>query len=193
MKTKKHPSPPVLKLQAIPMNHKNKVLYWAMKLVLSLVILCLAYLFAKKITTLILRHVNQDVSEHKKLMIRQLSNITFYLVLGFGFLAALVNLGVQTTTILTVFGTLMVTVGFALQSTLSSIFAGIGIAMADNFRIGDNLRVYVPLVKGVVEGEVLDMNISYVILLEKGTRRVLYIPNSTVSTNMVVNLSRTSL
>lgn len=174
-------------------NNNNKMsltLYWTMKFLLSIFILYITYIFAKRITALIMKQVSSNISEHKKLIIHQLSDIIFYMVFGVGILVALVNLGVQTATIITLFGTMMVTIGLALQSILSNIFAGIGVALSDNFRIGDSIRVYVPFYNSVIEGELIDLNITYVILLEKNTERIIYIPNSTVANNIVLNLSR---
>lgn len=188
LKTKRKP-------QSVLNNNNNKLsltVYWTMKFIISIFILYIAYIFAKKITAIIIKHVNNNISEHKKLIIHQLSDIIFYMVFGMGVLVALVNLGVQTATIITLFGTMMVTIGLALQSILSNIFAGIGVALSDNFRIGDKIRIYVPFYKGVIEGELIDLNISYVILLEQNTERIIYIPNSTVANNIVLNLSRSN-
>lgn len=164
-------------------------IYWTTKFLFSIIILYITYKLAKKITYMIIKQIKKS-SDRKKLIIYQLSDIIFYIVFGIGVLIALVNLGVQTATIITLLGTMMVTIGFALQSTLANIFSGVGIALADNFRIGDNIRILSPYFKENVEGEVYDLNISYVILKEKKTQQVIYAPNAIVSSNVVVNMSR---
>lgn len=164
-------------------------IYWTTKFLFSIIILYITYKLAKKITYMIIKQIKKS-SDRKKLIIYQLSDIIFYIVFGIGVLIALVNLGVQTATIITLLGTMMVTIGFALQSTLANIFSGVGIALADNFRIGDNIRILSPYFKENVEGEVYDLNISYVILKEKKTQQFIYVPNAIVSSNVVVNMSR---
>lgn len=171
----------------------NLTIYWTTKFVFSIIILYIAYKLAKKITHLIINQIKKNISEHKKLIINQLSDIIFYIVFGIGILIAIINLGVQTATIITLLGTMMVTIGFALQNILSNIFSGVGVALSDNFRIGDDIRILSPYFKENIEGEVEDLNITYVILKEKKTQRIIYVPNATVSSNVVINMSRKNI
>lgn len=186
-------APPTLQNNNHDDNKLSLTLYWTTKFVLSLVILYIAYKFARKITNLIINQIKRNISEHKKIIIHQLSDIIFYIVFGIGVLVALINLGVQTATIITLLGTMMVTIGFALQSILSNIFSGVSIALSDNFRIGDSIRIFAPYFQGNIEGEVRDLNITYVILKEKNTHKIIYVPNATVASNVIVNLSRDNI
>jgi len=171
----------------------NITVYWSVKFIVSMLILYIAYRLAKTIANLIINEVKKHVSQHKKLIIRQLSDILFYIIFGFGVLIALINLGVQTATIVTLLGTAMVTIGLAIQGTLSNIFSGVYVALSENFQIGDTIRVYVPFVPdGPVEGKVIDFNIAYVKLRDSRSNKILFLPNISVASNVLVNLSRSA-
>jgi small conductance mechanosensitive channel len=174
-------------------NQLNITVYWTVKFIISIFILYIAYRFARKIADLIINEIKKHVSQHKKLIIRQLSDILFYIIFGFGVFIALINLGVQTATIVTLLGTAMVTIGLAVQGTLSNIFSGVYVALSENFQIGDTIRVYVPfLPNGPVEGKVIDFNIAYVKLQDAQSGKILFLPNISVASNVLVNLSRSA-
>lgn len=167
--------------------------HWSFRIFVSLLILYITNRIAVQLAKFVVVQVNKNISEHKKLIIHQLSEIVFYIVFGMGVLMALINLGVQTATIITFMASMMVTVGLALQGILSNIFSGAGMVLADNFRIGDEIRIYIPLLRQPIQGKVLDLNVTYIILRETESKKIIYIPNSTVASNMIVNLSRSNI
>jgi small conductance mechanosensitive channel len=72
-----------------------------------------------------------------------------YAILIFVLVAALGQLGVQTTSILAVLGAAGLAIGLALQGTLQNIAAGIMLLWLRPFRVGDYIEV--PAVAGTVE------------------------------------------
>lgn len=195
MARKKTVNAPAISLSSTDNNTTilSQTAHWSFKVFVSILILYVANLVAVRTGKFVVIQMDQNISEHKKLIINQLSEIIFYVVFGLGVLMALVNLGVQTATIITVMGSLMVTIGLALQSILASIFSGMSMALADNFRIGDEIRIYVPLLRQPIQGKVLDLKITYIILRETESNKIIYIPNATVASNMIVNLSRSTI
>ena len=183
---------PIIKIEE-PNGKMQMTVYLGMKILISLMIVFIAYRFAKQVAQLVMNEIYRHRSQQKKLIIRQLSEFIFYVIFAFGIFIALINMGVQTSTIITLLGTLMVTIGFALQSTLSNVFSGVFVALAENFQIGDVIRIYVPFIGHVIEGKVIDFNISYLKLEDTRNKSVMYIPNSAVSGNILVNLSRESI
>lgn len=169
----------------------DNLTYWSVRVILSIMILYVAHNLATNISKYIVIELKKNVSIHKKLIIYQLSEIIFYVIFGMGILIALINIGVQTTTILTLMGTMAITVGLALQGILSNIFSGIYVALTDNFRIGDVIRIYVPFIPPI-EGKVKDLNITYAVLQEIKTNQIIYIPNTSISGNVIINLSKTN-
>jgi small conductance mechanosensitive channel len=161
-----------------------------MRFIVSIFILYISYLFAKKISVVV-SQLNRNISQHKRLIVKQLSEIIFYIVFGFGVFMALINLGIQTTTIVTILGTVMVTIGLALQSTLSNVFSGIYVALSENFQLGDVIRIYIPFISKPIEGTVIDFNIAYVKIKESSTHRIMYLPNTSIAGNVLINMSQT--
>lgn len=95
--------------------------------------------------------------------------------------------GTDVGALITALGVSSLVVGLALQDTLGSLFAGIGILFDRPFSVGDILRV------GNEEGKVIGMTWRSTRLLLKGNESVLVIPNSVLGKDSFINLSRPSL
>lgn len=170
-------------------DNKPTIINWIVKLVLAIIILYASYHISMYASKIIKNKIKHSVTEHNKLIIAQLTNVIFYLFFLIGLVLALTTLGIQPTALLTVLGTFMVTIGLAMQGVLSNIFAGVSVVLSDSFRIGDVIRLYIPFINSEIEGRVENLNVNYVILKETHSKRILYIPNSIVAANMIVNLS----
>jgi small conductance mechanosensitive channel len=64
-----------------------------------------------------------------------------YTIVAIGLIAVLQQLGVQTTSILAVFGAASLAVGLAMQGTLSNVAAGVMILLFRPYRVGDLIEV----------------------------------------------------
>lgn len=92
-------------------------------------------------------------------------------------------LGVPKASILTVIGTAGVTIGLALQSSLSNLAGGFVILFAKPFGVGDRICV------GDAEGTVESVTILYTKLISLDNRSI-FLPNSIVTSGKLVNLSQ---
>ena len=92
-------------------------------------------------------------------------------------------LGVPSATIITVLGTAGVTVGLALQNTLSNLAGGFLILIAKPFRTGDYIAI------GDATGYVESVSILYTKIIAIDNRAI-FLPNGTVSSGKIVNLSQ---
>ena len=91
-------------------------------------------------------------------------------------IAALSQIGVQTTSLLAVLGTAGLAIGLALQGTLSNIAAGIMLIWLRPFRIGD----YVEVVAGnPIAGTVREIGL-FASLIETYDEILVFAPNSTI-------------
>ena len=173
-------------------NNKHFVGYWSTKIIVSLFLLYIMYYIALRLSRIVKNQMNKKINDgHKKLIINQFTDILFYIFFGLGFIFILLFLDVPSATIITLMGTSMVAVGIALQGTLSNMFSGVVNAISDNFRIGDNIGIVFPFRNSdPIEGKVVDINFFYVKIIEKSRNKFLYIPNSTISSNMVLNMTR---
>ncbi len=73
-----------------------------------------------------------------------------------------------------------IVIGFAAQSTLSNIIAGISLAIFQPFRVGDRLNIMNEY------GKVTDLNLRHTVIITWDNRRLI-IPNSKISSEAVIN------
>jgi small conductance mechanosensitive channel len=99
--------------------------------------------------------------------------------------AALGQLGIQTTSLLAVLGAAGLAIGLALQGTLSNIAAGIMLLYQRPFRVGDSIET--PTVSGTVKEIGL-----FATHLESGEGNFIFSPNSELWNKCLTNFSRNS-
>lgn len=98
----------------------------------------------------------------------------------------LTALGVPSASIIAVIGTAGVAVGLALQDSLANVAGGFIILLEKPFKIGDYI------VSNGQEGTVEKISILYT-TINTADNKAVFIPNSSVSTSTVVNVSRNEL
>ncbi len=118
----------------------------------------------------------------------QLANVGVYI---FAFMVyshiipGLKNLG---TAWLTSMGLVSVVVGLAAQSTLGNLISGISLVLYRPFKLGDQLQINSP--KGIETGVVESINLGTTVLRTADSRR-LVVPNNTMASQVIINLSST--
>ncbi|NEZ56748.1 mechanosensitive ion channel family protein [Adonisia turfae] len=110
------------------------------------------------------------------------SNILYYGTLAFFILAALGQLGIETTSLVAVLGAAGLAIGLALQGSLSNFAAGILIILFQPFRVGDWIEA--ADINGIVE----EIQVFTVILRTLDNRTVI-VPNSKLTDNNIINYS----
>lgn len=98
-------------------------------------------------------------------------------------ITAVNQLGIQTTSFIAVLGAAGLAVGMALQGTLSNLAGGVLILSLKPFRVGEEIQVQG--VTGVVR-QILIFNT----ILTTGDNREIIIPNSKISNENIINLTR---
>jgi small-conductance mechanosensitive channel len=73
-----------------------------------------------------------------------------------------------------------IVIGFAAQSTLSNIIAGLSLAIFQPFRVGDRLNIMNEY------GKVTDLNLRHTVIITWDNRRLI-IPNSMISNEAIIN------
>ena len=151
----------------------------------TLLIAVVVFLIGILVSRLIAKLVNRTLG-HKKVgraaasFGKSLVKIILYVMLA---VICLSILGVPMASIITVIGTAGVTVGLALQNSLSNLAGGFVILFAKPFGVGDYIAV------GDAEGTVESVTILYTKLISRDNRSI-YLPNSIVSSGKLVNLSQ---
>lgn len=150
-------------------------------------------LFIGLITVIIARNVNRLLERHftkvsSKLHMdptsfRMFRHIVVALIYFMGIalviysIPSLQNLSVA---LFTGAGIAGIVIGFAAQSTLSNIIAGISLAVFQPFRVGDRLNIMNEY------GKVTDLNLRHTVIITWDNRRLI-IPNSMISNEAIIN------
>ncbi len=111
------------------------------------------------------------------------TNITSGLLHVFVVIAALGELGVETTSFVAIIGAAGLAVGFALQGSLASFAAGVLIIVLKPFKIGDYINA------GGESGTVTDIGI-FAMTLNTPDNKVIIIPNTEVMGGSITNYSK---
>ena len=101
-------------------------------------------------------------------------------------LALLQVLGIQMTMFAALIGAFGVAAGLALSGTLQNFTSGILILLLKPFRVGDNI------IAQAQEGTVTSIQLFYTVVLTFDNRTVI-VPNSKLSNEVIINLSREGL
>ncbi len=131
----------------------------------------------KKVLEKSLSHTNLDEGVSKFLL--SLTNISLNALLV---IIAINMMGIATGSITAILGSIGVTLGLALQGSLSNLFGGVLILIMQPFKIGDYI------IAGSDEGTVTDIDIFYTKLLTVDNRKVV-VPNGGLSNQSIVNVT----
>lgn len=137
----------------------------------------LARFFSRRIRSLSERHPSLDQT-----LFNFLSNIVRYVVMALTVLIVLNTFGVQTTSLVAVFGAAGLAIGLALQGTLSNVAAGVMIVFFRPIRLGDFVQINDAM------GTVMNINLNFTELATLDNVQVI-VPNSQVWGNTIINYS----
>lgn len=167
---------------------KNDTIILIPKIITSIIIfiifITVAYilknlLYAKKDYT--------DLEVKQNLINNEIGNFLFYVILFIGIVFAIINLGIQTNTILTLFGTFCFALGFAIQDTIKNFIAGIYLSIIQIYVIGDIIQVEQTI------GKVIDFNFFNTTIVNQITKIPNTIPNYKIQTNIISNFTANNI
>jgi small conductance mechanosensitive channel len=116
-------------------------------------------------------------------LITIVSSLVRYAILIVVFVAALGQLGVQTTSVLAALGAIGLAIGLALQGTLSNVAAGLMLIWLRPFKVGDNIET------AALSGTVRSVGL-FATELHSGDGVFLFVPNAQLWNTRVSNFSR---
>jgi len=154
--------------------------FYGLKVVGSLLI----FFIGKKVAVLLTNITKKAMDKAKmdETIVKFLGNVIYGGLLLFIILAALSNLGVNTTSFIAVLGAAGLAVGLAFQGTLSNIGAGVLLIFFRPFKVGDFIQAAGE--SGVVE----EINL-FSVLLKTGDNKQIIIPNSSIIGGNIINFS----
>lgn len=134
--------------------------------------------FAANMLRTMLGKANVDVT-----LASFLSNLSYYSLLAIVIIAALNLLGVNTASIVAVFGAATLAIGLALQDSLANFSAGIVIILLRPYRVGDYIAM------NGVEGFVREIEIFHTLLVTRNKKSI-YVPNKDAVSGNIVNYAK---
>jgi small conductance mechanosensitive channel len=157
---------------------------YGLNLVGSILILFIGRWAAKLITKGLMRLMERGRIDQTLLSF--FNNLAFYLLMLLVIVAALGNLGFETTSLIAILGGATLAIGFALQDSLGNIAAGVMIILLRPYRINDFIGVEDEV------GKVTDIKIFHTQVVTT-KNKVILIPNNQILTNNIINYSEKEL
>ncbi|APZ44019.1 mechanosensitive ion channel family protein [Acidihalobacter ferrooxydans] len=153
---------------------------WGIKLVVALIVLLIGLWLAGLITALVgkvLTKANVDA-----MLVRFIDSILKVLLQIVVIIAALGQLGVQTTSLIAILGAAGLAIGLALQSSLSNFAAGVLLLVFKPFKAGDFIEA------GGVLGVVEHVRVFNSVLRTPDNREII-VPNGHIYNGVITNFS----
>lgn len=155
-------------------------LKFGLKLLAALAVFVIGRWLAKFLANMLRRMLRR--AEADETLIRFLGNLSYAILLTLVILAALSQLGVQTTSFLAMLGAAGLAIGLALQGSLSNFAAGIMIILFRPYRVGDYVEA------GGTSGTVDEVQIFNTVMNTPDNKRVI-VPNAQITSDTIVNYS----
>lgn len=153
---------------------------WGIRIALALVVFIIGRWVAKIVVRFAQRLMNKAGLD--SMLTAFLGNILYTVLLVAVIIAALDQLGVQTTSLLAVLGAAGLAIGLALKDSLANFSSGVMLIIFRPFKVGDFIEA--AGISGVVE----EVRI-FSTILRTGDNREIIVPNSQIYDGPIVNVS----
>jgi small conductance mechanosensitive channel len=153
---------------------------YGMKILAAILIFVIGKFIARLLTDLLAKAMTKAKIE--KTLVSFIRNIIYVSAMAFVIIAALGQLGVQTTSFVAVIGAAGLAVGLALQGSLSNFAAGVILILFKPFKVGDFI------IAGGEMGTVQEIQIFNTVLAHPDNRKVI-VPNAQVTGGTITNFS----
>ena len=172
----------------VTIDRLNKLLNQAQTagfdLLLKIIMVAIIFFVGRWVARLLQKFIRRALSRTNidSTLVLFSSNLAFYGAMTFVLLAILGELGIETTSLLTLLGTAGIAVGLALQGSLANFAAGILLIIFRPFRVGDWIEC------NGVSGYVEDLELLTT-KLRTVDNRVVVIPNNKLTEDNLINYS----
>ena len=123
-----------------------------------------------------------ESQEVDKILESFVSNLVYWTLMTVVIIAAINQIGVQTTSLIAIMGAAGLAVGLAMQGSLANFAAGVLIVMFRPYRVGDFVEV------AGVAGAVVQVGILTT-LLKTGDNKQIIVPNAQIMSSIITNYS----
>jgi small conductance mechanosensitive channel len=159
---------------------QSLIIPWAIKIAVALAIFIIGRWIAKWLTGVVRKLMAK--SNMDDMLIQFLGNIVYTILLLVVVMAALDHIGIQTTSLLAVFGAAGLAIGLALKDSLGNFSSGVMLILFHPFKVGDFIEA------GGESGVVEEVRM-FATILRTGDNREVIIPNSQIYGGTIVNYS----
>jgi len=156
------------------------IIPWAIKIAVALAIFIIGRWIAKWLTGVVRKLMAK--SNMDDMLIQFLGNIVYTILLLVVVMAALDHIGIQTTSLLAVFGAAGLAIGLALKDSLGNFSSGVMLILFRPFKVGDFIEA------GGESGVVEEVRM-FATVLRTGDNRAVIIPNGQIYGGTIVNYS----
>jgi len=153
---------------------------YSLRLLVAVVILLIGRWLSRKISRILARVLEKNNIDTT--LIGFLENITYYALMVLVLIAAAGQLGIDTTSFLTIVGAAGLAVGLALKDSLSNFASGVMLVLFKPFSVGDVVNA------AGVAGKVERINIFNTVLNTPDNQKVI-VPNSSITTDVITNVT----
>jgi small conductance mechanosensitive channel len=153
---------------------------WAIRIGVALAIFVIGRWIAKWLTAMVRKLMAK--ADLDDMLIHFLGNIVYTVLLLAVVMAALDQLGIQTTSLLAVFGAAGLAIGLALKDSLGNFSSGVMLILFRPFKVGDFVEA------GGVAGVVEKVQM-FATIMRTGDNREVIVPNSQIYGGTIINYS----
>jgi small conductance mechanosensitive channel len=162
-------------------ENSDKILVYGMQVVIALIILLVGIQVAKGSGKLITKMIEQKNAD--KAVGSFLASIVYALVIAATVIMALTQLGVATTSFLTILGAAGLAIGLALKDSLANFASGVMLLLLRPFKAGDFIEA------AGQSGSVTKVEVFSTELLTPDNKTIV-VPNSAVTSGAITNYTR---
>ena len=153
---------------------------FGIKLIAAIAIFYIGRLIARFVTKGI--HKIMVAQKVDKILESFIANLVYWALMTFVIIAAISQIGIQTTSLIAIMGAAALAIGLALQGSLANFAAGVLIVMFRPYRVGDFVEA------AGVGGSVVQVQI-FSTILKTGDGKQIVVPNAQIMGSIITNFS----
>tara|TARA_B100001063_G_C16773626_1_gene563400 strand:- start:2572 stop:3420 length:849 start_codon:yes stop_codon:yes gene_type:complete len=165
----------------IPDNIVEILAGYAMSILMALVVFLVGKWIVRRITNLLVS-VLRKINGMDETLVKFLENIVYYILMIVVILAALSELGIETTSFMAILGAAGLAIGLALQGSLGNFASGVMIILFKPFKVGDVVTA------AGVTGSVQEVSIFNTIMITPDNQKII-VPNSAITNDSITNIN----
>ncbi len=169
-----------MEMQDLIDRGQELAIQFAPRVVAAIAVFVIGRIVAKLLARLVRTTVGKVGGD--PILVNFLGNLAYMAMLALVVVAALGQMGVQTTSFIAMLGAAGLAIGLALQGSLSNFAAGVLIVVLRPYRVGDFIEA------AGVSGTVFEVQIFNTVLTTPDNKRVI-IPNGQIGSSIITNFS----